>query len=47
MEAARQRGLGVAFFYYESLWESAAEEPAVRKAALEELFPTAAPRPPA
>ncbi|MFN5219866.1 MAG: glycoside hydrolase family 10 protein [Cyanobacteriota bacterium] len=47
VEAARQRGLGVAFFYYESLWEAAAEEAAVRQAALQELFPTAAPRSPA
>jgi uncharacterized lipoprotein YddW (UPF0748 family) len=39
---AQERGLGVAFFYYESLWESAPEPPAQRVAAFKNLFRTPA-----
>ncbi|MBW4563349.1 MAG: glycoside hydrolase family 10 protein [Mojavia pulchra JT2-VF2] len=38
VRAAQERGLGVAFFYYESLWESAPEEVAERQAGLQSLF---------
>jgi len=43
-QAARRRGLGAAFFYYESLWEEAQEPAALRQLALEALFHQAAPR---
>jgi len=36
--AARQRGLGVIFFFYESLWQQALEPPETRKAAIQALF---------
>ncbi|KEF41094.1 MAG: hypothetical protein ER33_13295 [Cyanobium sp. CACIAM 14] len=42
--AARERGLGMVFFYYETLWEQAAEPAAERQAGFAELFP-AQPRP--
>ncbi len=42
--AARERGLGAAFFYYESLWNAAAEPAASRRAALRELFAAPASR---
>ncbi len=43
--ANRSQGLGVGFFYFESLWALGPEEPAVRQAGLAKLFGTA--RPPA
>jgi len=43
-EAARRRGLGAAFFYYESLWEQAQEPADLRKAALDALYRQPAPR---
>lgn len=42
--AARRQGLGVSFFYYESLWEEAAEPLEERLAGLEQLFPWPAQR---
>ncbi|KAB8316547.1 glycoside hydrolase family 10 protein [Tolypothrix campylonemoides VB511288] len=39
VRAAQQRGLGVAFFYYESLWNSAPEPVAQRQAGFQTLFP--------
>ncbi|MFM6063602.1 MAG: family 10 glycosylhydrolase [Microcystis aeruginosa] len=36
--AARQRGLGVIFFFYESLWQQALEPPETRKAAIQAMF---------
>ncbi|MFM7085730.1 MAG: glycoside hydrolase family 10 protein [Cyanobium sp.] len=46
-EAARQRGLGTAFFYYESLWDvlGGDEPPEQRRRALASLFRQPAPRP--
>jgi len=44
VQAARNAGLGVSFFYYESLWETTAETPADRLAGLQELFPWPAQR---
>ncbi|BAY07227.1 hypothetical protein NIES2098_03420 [Calothrix sp. NIES-2098] len=38
VRAAQERGLGVAFFYYESLWESAPESVAERQAGFQTLF---------
>lgn len=38
VRAAQERGLGVAFFYYESLWESAPEPAAERQAGFQALF---------
>lgn len=40
VRAAQQRGLGVAFFYYESLWNSAPEPVAQRQAGFQALFPS-------
>lgn len=40
VRAAQQRGLGVALFYYESLWNSAPEPVAQRQAGFQTLFPT-------
>lgn len=37
-EAARRRGLGAAFFYYESLWEEAQEPAPLRQQALDALY---------
>lgn len=42
--ANRQAGLGVAFFYLESLWELGPESPEQRQAALARLFAAPAPR---
>jgi uncharacterized lipoprotein YddW (UPF0748 family) len=39
VQAARQQGLGICFFYYETLWNSAKESAAERIAALRALFP--------
>ncbi|WP_371734055.1 family 10 glycosylhydrolase [Synechococcus sp. CCY 9618] len=41
--AARERGLGMVFFYFETLWERAGEPAAERQAAFAALFPTAMP----
>ena len=43
-EAARARGLGVALFYFESLWQRSDEPAALRQEALAHLFPEPAPR---
>ncbi|CDN15187.1 hypothetical protein RintRC_3144 [Richelia intracellularis] len=40
--AAKSRGLGVIFFYYESLWEKAQEKPQQRQAGFKNLFPNPA-----
>ncbi|MBW4643745.1 MAG: glycoside hydrolase family 10 protein [Goleter apudmare HA4340-LM2] len=39
VQAAQQRGLGVGFFYYESLWDIAPEPVAQRQSAFTALFP--------
>jgi uncharacterized lipoprotein YddW (UPF0748 family) len=44
VQAARQRGLGVAFFYFESLWNTGVEPPEARQAAFAQLFSRPAPR---
>lgn len=44
VQAARDRGLGMAFFYYESLWNVTTESPDQRKAGFQALFSTPAPR---
>ena len=41
--ATREHGLGMVFFYYETLWEQAEEPSADRQAGFAALFPTAAP----
>ncbi|MDX2243669.1 MAG: glycoside hydrolase family 10 protein [Leptolyngbyaceae cyanobacterium bins.302] len=46
VQAAQERGLGVAFFYYETLWNSTAEDPTSRKLGFQALFPTPAVRSP-
>lgn len=38
VRAAKQRGLGATFFYYESLWDYAPESVAQRQAGFQELF---------
>ncbi len=43
-QAARDRGLGVSFFYYESLWDRAPEPAKERQAGFLALFPAPAPR---
>jgi uncharacterized lipoprotein YddW (UPF0748 family) len=40
--AAKQRGLGVSFFYYESLWNHASETVAQRQSGFQSLFPSLA-----
>lgn len=40
--AAQQRGLGVSFFYYESLWEHSSETVAQRQSGFQALFPSLA-----
>nr|MDZ8164752.1 glycoside hydrolase family 10 protein [Nostoc sp. CmiSLP01]MDZ8286140.1 glycoside hydrolase family 10 protein [Nostoc sp. ChiSLP01] len=42
VRAAQERGLGVTFFYYESLWNYAPEPLNERQAAFENLFPSPA-----
>ncbi len=42
VRAAQQKGLGVAFFYYESLWEQAPESERERLSGFQALFPTPA-----
>ncbi|MEC4887544.1 MAG: glycoside hydrolase family 10 protein [Scytonema sp. PMC 1070.18] len=44
VHTARKRGLGVAFFYYESLWNSAPESAQERQAGFQALFPSPAVR---
>jgi uncharacterized lipoprotein YddW (UPF0748 family) len=44
VKAARDRGLGVSFFYYESLWDLAPEPLERRQAAFQAFFPTPASR---
>jgi uncharacterized lipoprotein YddW (UPF0748 family) len=44
VQAARERQLGVAFFYLESLWSPGTAVGESRAAALRRLFPTPAPR---
>jgi uncharacterized lipoprotein YddW (UPF0748 family) len=39
VRAAQQRGLGVAFFYYESLWNYAPESLKERLSGFQSLFP--------
>ena len=38
VRASQQRNLGVAFFYYETLWDRASESPEVRKSGFQQLF---------
>ena len=40
--AAKQRGLGVSFFYYESLWEHSSETVAQRQSGFQAIFPSLA-----
>ncbi|MFM8604831.1 MAG: family 10 glycosylhydrolase, partial [Cyanobium sp.] len=44
-EAARARGLGAAFFYFETLWLRSGEPPELRQQVLADLFAAPAPRP--
>lgn len=44
VQAARSQGLGVSFFYYESLWEASEEPLEERLAGLQQLFPWPAQR---
>lgn len=44
IEAARRNGLGVSFFFYESLWDVAPESPQERRSRFRALFPTPAQR---
>jgi uncharacterized lipoprotein YddW (UPF0748 family) len=44
VRAAQERGLGVSFFYFESLWEQSPEPISERIAGLQALFPTPAVR---
>lgn len=44
IEAARRNGLGVSFFFYESLWDVAPEPPQERQSRFRALFPTPAQR---
>ena len=39
VQAARSAGLGMTFFFYESLWEDAPEPPDTRQASFREMFP--------
>ncbi|AUT02299.1 hypothetical protein CLI64_18950 [Nostoc sp. CENA543] len=47
VRAARERGLGAVFFYYESLWEFGSESVEQRQAAFEQMFPSPVVRDPA
>ncbi len=42
VRAAKQRGLGVSFFYYESLWDHSSESVAQRQSGFQALFPSLA-----
>jgi hypothetical protein len=44
VKAVQQRGLGIGFFYYESLWDIAPEPAAQRQSAFAALFPNSASR---
>ncbi len=44
VRAVQGRGLGVSFFYYETLWDSTSESLAERFSGFEQLFPYPAPR---
>jgi uncharacterized lipoprotein YddW (UPF0748 family) len=44
VQAARDRGLGVSFFFFESLWNSASESPLERQASFQAMFPSPLPR---
>lgn len=44
VNAVRERQLGVAFFYFETLWDRAMEPLSERKLAFQQLFPSPAPR---
>mgnify|MGYP002780778363 CR=1 FL=1 len=44
VQAAQQRGLGVSFFYYETMWEDAPEPASFRQAGFQSLFPAPASR---
>ena len=44
VNAARERQLGVAFFYFETLWDRAVEPLSERKLAFQQLFTAPAPR---
>jgi len=44
VQAARSRGLGMAFFFYESLWDAAPEPPAERQSSFQVMFRTPAVR---
>jgi uncharacterized lipoprotein YddW (UPF0748 family) len=46
VQLTRERGLGMSFFYYESLWDAAAESARDRVAGFQALFSVAAPRSP-
>ncbi len=45
VQTVRLQKMGMAFFFYETLWNLTAEPVATRKAALRQLFPTAIARP--
>jgi uncharacterized lipoprotein YddW (UPF0748 family) len=45
-QATQERGLGISFFYYETLWNGGSELVSDRVAGLQRLFPTATPRQP-
>ncbi|MGL5080596.1 MAG: glycoside hydrolase family 10 protein [Microcoleaceae cyanobacterium] len=45
VQASRSRGLGIVFFYYESLWDYAPEPTAERQSGFQALFPYPARRP--
>lgn len=44
VRAARERGLGAVFFYYESLWEFGSESVEQRQAAFQQMFPNSVAR---
>jgi len=46
VQTARQSGMGVAFFYFESLWNATAEPAELRREGFLSLFPSPAPRRP-
>ncbi len=46
VQLARDRGLGIVFFYYESLWDGAKDLKSERRSGLQALFATPAPRSP-
>ncbi len=46
VQTAQQKGMGVAFFYFESLWNATAEAEDLRRKGFLSLFPSPAPRTP-